>query len=107
MSVKQEIIERLKAFTGENNTENVLPFYNEYRRSVMEKLTALEKALPSGDFNELYQYSHALKGISEVAGYRDMWEHAARFVEGTRAKDMAICRDEFAHISRLAEALEE
>ncbi len=107
MSVKQEIIERLKTFTGEKSTENVLPFYNEYRRSVLEKRAALEKTLPSADFEALYQFSHALKGISEVAGYRDMWQHAARFVEGTRAKDIAICRDELEHISKLADALEE
>ena len=59
------------------------------------------------DFEALYQFSHALKGISEVAGYRDMWQHAARFVEGTRAKDIAICSDELEHISKLADALEE
>ena len=107
MSVKQDIIEHLKAFTGEKNAENVLPLYNEYRRSVLEKRTALENSLPSGDFDALYQFSHALKGISEVAGYRDLWQHASKFVEGTKANDIGLCRAEFESISNLVDALEE
>ncbi len=89
MGVKQQILEHLEEFTGETRQDSLLGIYTKYRNSVLEKIKALGENLPKCDFNELYEISHALKGASNIVGHNDMWQHAAGFVEGTKAKDIS------------------
>ena len=107
MSVKQKILEHLEDFTGESRQDSLLAIYVKYRTSVFEKIRALGKSLPNGDFNELYEISHALKGASNIVGYNDMWRHASDFVEGTKEKDISRCKAEFEQMRVLASMLEE
>ena len=107
MSVKQQILEHLEEFTGETRQDSLLDIYTKYRISVLEKIKALCESLPKGDFNELYEISHALKGASNIVGYNDMWRHAANFVEGTKAKDISKCETELEQMRLLALLLEE
>ncbi len=107
MSTKQNIMEHLKELTGEEDSELLLSLYTEYRRSVLEKVPLIKEALPKADFGALYSYSHALKGISEMAGYREMWEHTANFVAATKVEDIKTCKAEFEKIAELSLTLEE
>ncbi len=107
MNTKQNIMEHLKELTGEQDSELLLSLYTEYRRSVLEKMTLMKEALPTADFGVLYNYSHALKGMSEISGFQEMWEHAANFVAATKAEDIATCKAEYEKMAELSLTLEE
>jgi len=107
MSVKNQIMEHLKEFTGEQDQNTLQDIYGKYRLSAIDNVNKLGEALPTGDFGVLYDVSHVLKGASSIVGFNEMWQHAALFVEGTKAHDMAKCKAEYEHIKRLATVLEE
>ncbi len=107
MSVKQQIIEHLEEFTGEQNQSTLLAIYDKYRLSAIESVEKLDAAMASGDFTLMYDISHALKGSSNVVGFNDLWQHVALFVEGTKVHDIDKCKAEFEHIRLLVSDLEE
>lgn len=66
------------------------------------KLTAMEEALRTGDFESLAELAHWLKGSGGTAGFADFTEPARRLEQLAKQRQAAQARQQFAAIYGLA-----
>jgi signal transduction histidine kinase/CheY-like chemotaxis protein/HPt (histidine-containing phosphotransfer) domain-containing protein len=74
----------------------------EFVERLQMKLTAMEEALRTGDFESLAELAHWLKGSGGTAGFADFTEPARRLEQLAKQRQAAQARQQFAAIYGLA-----
>jgi chemotaxis protein histidine kinase CheA len=100
--MKDMIYAYLKEQVGTDDMTLLDSFYEEYCKTIEEKIVNLKAALESKDFEALRKLTHALKGDSAIVGDEPMREHALAFENGAKANDLNTCQAELEEVIKLA-----
>ena len=76
--------------------------YQEYVRSIQEKLAGFDAALSAGNWTVLDQLAHAVKGNALATGDTDVANVAIELRNAAKMSDQAAAQSLFANLKKLA-----